>query len=331
MRDLNKLKIGLVLAGGGGKGAYEAGVIAALWDLGLVKNICGVSGTSIGTVNTLLFCMEDRHLIEESWRSLQYSQFITLKEMLGITKIPAVVKSWIEKKGSVVFEGEEDYNTGLISQRGIREFIEKYIDMQKVKDTSIDLYGCAFNVDKQEPTYFHLNDYNGEEVVDICIASCAIPDILNPITIDGEAYVDGGFQSIFELDYKGDNVPIAPLLNHDCDMLLVVHLDYLEKVKPENYPHHAIIEIFPSVPLEIANGFGTLNIFKDTIEKLIDLGYRDTLVSLAPILLAYIRGEEIQPYLKINHDKSANLIETHKPLPIELVNFIHERIMPKKG
>ncbi len=42
MRNIQNLKMGLVLAGGGGKGAYEAGVIAALWDLGLVKNITAV-------------------------------------------------------------------------------------------------------------------------------------------------------------------------------------------------------------------------------------------------------------------------------------------------
>ena len=34
-RQLFRLKVGLVLAGGGAKGAYQAGVIRALWDLDL--------------------------------------------------------------------------------------------------------------------------------------------------------------------------------------------------------------------------------------------------------------------------------------------------------
>ena len=48
-RQLFRLKVGLVLAGGGAKGAYQAGVIRALWDLDLIDNIDVVSGVSIGT------------------------------------------------------------------------------------------------------------------------------------------------------------------------------------------------------------------------------------------------------------------------------------------
>mgnify|MGYP002514604438 CR=1 FL=1 len=38
-KKLFRLKVGLVLAGGGAKGAYQAGVIRALWDLDLIDNI----------------------------------------------------------------------------------------------------------------------------------------------------------------------------------------------------------------------------------------------------------------------------------------------------
>ncbi len=334
MRDIQNLKMGLVLAGGGGKGAYEAGVIAALWDLGLVKNITAVSGSSIGTVNTLLFCMEDRKLIDTSWRSLNYAQIITLNEALKFSNISMLFKSWLANRKDIKLDIEnEEYTTGLISERGIREFIEKYIDMKKLKNTSIDLYGCAFNLKKQAPVYFHLNDYNEEEIVDICIASCAIPDVLSPITIDGEPYVDGGYHSIFSLEYKVDNVPIKPLKDHDCEMIVVVHLDYLDKVDHRHYPHHAIVEIFPSIPLEIANGLGTVNIFKDSIQKRIDLGYRDALVSLAPILMAYTRGDCLKSYLAKNHKKNLELVKNHQPLPLEFLRFVQENILTreKKG
>ena len=69
-RKLFNLKVGLVLAGGGAKGAYQAGVIRALWDLDLINNIDVVSGVSIGTLNALCLCMKDKDLIERSWRSL---------------------------------------------------------------------------------------------------------------------------------------------------------------------------------------------------------------------------------------------------------------------
>ena len=49
------MKIGLVLAGGGARGAYQIGVWKALIELGIDKYIKVVSGTSIGAVNAMLF------------------------------------------------------------------------------------------------------------------------------------------------------------------------------------------------------------------------------------------------------------------------------------
>ena len=49
------MKYGLVLSGGGGKGAYELGVWKALVEMKLDKYIEVISGTSIGAFNAALF------------------------------------------------------------------------------------------------------------------------------------------------------------------------------------------------------------------------------------------------------------------------------------
>ena len=41
-------RLGLVLAGGGARGAYEIGVWKAICELGLDKRIVAISGTSVG-------------------------------------------------------------------------------------------------------------------------------------------------------------------------------------------------------------------------------------------------------------------------------------------
>ena len=51
-------KLGLVLAGGGGKGAYEIGVWQALRDLGLEQSVTAVSGTSVGAQIGRASCRE---------------------------------------------------------------------------------------------------------------------------------------------------------------------------------------------------------------------------------------------------------------------------------
>lgn len=45
----------LVLSGGGAKGAYQVGVWKAMTELGIAKDICVISGTSVGGINAALF------------------------------------------------------------------------------------------------------------------------------------------------------------------------------------------------------------------------------------------------------------------------------------
>ncbi len=52
---VNASPLGLVLSGGGAKGAYEVGVWQALHEAELAGDITAVSGTSIGAVNAALF------------------------------------------------------------------------------------------------------------------------------------------------------------------------------------------------------------------------------------------------------------------------------------
>lgn len=62
--------IGLVLCGGGGRGAYQIGVWQALNELGLDRYINGVSGTSAGALNAALFACGNISLAENVWTSL---------------------------------------------------------------------------------------------------------------------------------------------------------------------------------------------------------------------------------------------------------------------
>ena len=69
-------KLGLVLAGGGGKGAYEIGVWQALRDLGLEQSVAAVSGTSVGALNAALFATGDLERARTVWRDLSPGHII---------------------------------------------------------------------------------------------------------------------------------------------------------------------------------------------------------------------------------------------------------------
>ena len=66
---------GLVLSGGGGKGAYEVGVWLAINDLMKSRDIkiTGFSGASVGALNAALFACCSPQKTEEIWRHIHWS------------------------------------------------------------------------------------------------------------------------------------------------------------------------------------------------------------------------------------------------------------------
>ena len=68
---------GLVLSGGGAKGAYEVGVWKALDDYGITDEIKVISGSSVGALNAALFVCTDTKTAEALWREeVGYSSFL---------------------------------------------------------------------------------------------------------------------------------------------------------------------------------------------------------------------------------------------------------------
>ncbi|MGL4107532.1 patatin-like phospholipase family protein [Clostridium sp. LP20] len=300
-KKLSDINIGLVLAGGGAKGAYEVGVYKALRELEIVDNIKVISGTSIGSINALFIAMDDPKIINCSWSNLNYSRFLLNQERTRLNKIYTVLEKIkninVESK---MFEQIRLSDIGLLSQTGVRKFIDEYIDLNIINNSGKEIYASAYNVDKERAEYFKLNDCSEDEIKERVLASCSIPHIFKPIVIDGMRYADGGIQSPLYSKNNVDNVPIYPLKNYDCDIIIVVYLSYKNSVNKNGFENTHIIEIYPSSPLEILNGIGTINLNKDTIENNIELGYRDAMVILAPFVINILKGKSIAELVEKN-------------------------------
>ena len=61
---------GIVFSGGGTCGAYQIGFWKALRESGLEKRVTGISGSSVGAMNALLFAQGDLELAEKVWLSI---------------------------------------------------------------------------------------------------------------------------------------------------------------------------------------------------------------------------------------------------------------------
>lgn len=245
-------KIGLVLEGGGGKGAYQIGVWKALRELGIEKYITAVSGTSVGALNAALFYKGNLAAAEEIWSN------ITDENVMGLKK-------------------QDDYFNGecLFSQETLGNIILDAIRTSDQSDYCRKCYVTCRYRDKDEVRYFEWSKYYDIELKKkILLASSAIPVLFESVNIDGDFYVDGGV--------KGDNTPIWPLLQYEnLSAIIVVHLG-AELLELTQSIHEKIIEISPSVDLG-GPVTGTLDFDNTSIRERMELGYRDVMKCLVPL------------------------------------------------
>ena len=85
IEDLKRGKIGLVLCGGGFKGAYQIGVWKALKKIG-IEHFEAIAGTSVGALNAILIANNEPEVAEAVWTNeqlLRFSPKSWVKYLLG--------------------------------------------------------------------------------------------------------------------------------------------------------------------------------------------------------------------------------------------------------
>ena len=277
------MKIGLVLAGGGGKGAYELGVWKALDELKLTKYITVFSGTSIGAFNSVLFAMNDMKKADELW------------EEVTMDKLVPISKSELIKRGIGLYIGGKNLQLakkflnyklehGAIANDGAIEVVEKYLDFNKIKENNKICYAACTKLSDFSAKYFKINEFDEETGKKIVLASASLPLIYDCTEVLGEKYIDGGI---------ADNIPIQPVYGENCNIIIVVLLSKEAQVDRTLYTNSKLIVISPE-NLDENTITGTLNLNTDAKRIRIIEGYNDTINKLEPIkeLFEYISKEE---------------------------------------
>jgi len=267
------MKIGLVLAGGGGKGAYQIGVWKAFKELGIDKYIHGVSGTSIGALNAVLFAQGDYDIAESIWMD------ITREKVLPIDNGELLAK------GVKLFLGNKNINfikkyspklleQGNVSRKGLSDIIDNNVDFSKIASSSMPIYATCTEIPEVRNKYFKLNDYDKENIKKILFATSALPSVYEYEEIESRKYVDGGMV---------DNVPVQPLYGEGCNIIFVVQVSRESSIHKSNFPNARIVEIIPSS--EQGGVFsGVLDFTPEGVKKRIVTGYEDTINLIEPIL-----------------------------------------------
>lgn len=268
------MKLGLVLGGGGGRGAYQIGVWEALRELGIDKHIKVISGTSIGALNAMLFMQGDLELAKKAWINLQQEEVLPLNKkdiiMQGKIRIfntAARINKILDLKPDLLYEGE-------FSRQGILNVIHEFLDIKKALDSSIPCYCTCTDVVLKEKRYFKVQDYPKDTIEDILLASSAIPGIYDAVEINGRLYLDGGLK---------DNVPISPVYKEGCDMIIVVRLCPEDTINHSKFPGAKMIDITLQEDKNIAQD-GLFDFSHETVRQKMKAGYSETMDLIMPIV-----------------------------------------------
>jgi len=302
--------IGLVLAGGGAKGAYEVGVWKAICEIGLDREIVAISGTSVGGLNAALFTVvRDPRACERAWLDAIGGAFVCNTNVVRHALQQSVddMNASLEGKDEVsrsdlwaalartalaglaratesvsTATGGKNETVGVCDSRRLRQVLRCSLPARKMPDSPA-AYLTAVPKDRGGKVVFRLNGLPREAVLDRLMATTAIPAVFDAADVDGVLYVDGGYES-----RGGDNVPISPITaNHpEIGTIIVVYLDDerrlgTKRVDKGGYIGKNIIEIVPS---QDSHGLlGCINSDTERSRTLIDLGYRDALAVLRDV------------------------------------------------
>ena len=200
------MKIGLVVEGGGMKGAYSAAILDAFLEEGIHFDCC--IGVSAGAANVASF------VAGQKGRNIRfYTEHIHDPGYFGL-------KSFI-KTGNLF--GLEYIYGDLTNSDG-----KDPIDYKAIMESSMDHYAVATDAIRAKPVYFGKKDLVKDDYK-VFMATSAIPAACKPVNIGNRLYYDGGIAS---------SIPIQKALDEACDKVVVILSMPIDFVKtPEGHRH----------------------------------------------------------------------------------------------
>ena len=204
--DLSK-EYGLVLDGGGARGAYQIGAWKALHEAGV--QIRGIAGTSVGALNGALICMGDVDEAEHIWKEMTFS------------KVMDVDDDWMER----LFQKEVPMREllkelmlrlrdGGIDVTPLKDLIHNVLDEDRIRSAGIDFSLLTFSLSDMKELDLTLDEIPEGLLADFLLASACLLGFKNE-PLHGKTYLDGGVIN---------NVPLNSLVKRGYRDIITVRI-----------------------------------------------------------------------------------------------------------
>ena len=246
-------KLGLVLSGGGAKGAYEIGVYKALKKLN--KKIDIVTGTSIGAINGMFITQKDLKGALKLWKHISFKTLYDEEEFTAIED---------DKLSKIYIEYAKNFfNEGGLDIYKMKEIFNDYFKPKKFFFSNIEYGLVTYNISKNKPILKTKKDLNKNNIKDYILASASCYPAFKPYLINNELYIDGGYY---------DNLPINLAIDMGATEIIAIDLRAIGFKKNIKNKSIDITYISPR------NKIGSFLVFdKNQAKKAIKLGYNDTM------------------------------------------------------
>lgn len=245
---------GLILAGGGAKGAYQMGAWKAMREMGI--KIEAIAGVSIGAINGAFIAQGDYDRAIDFWNNVELADGINLS---GELKDPNNLFS----KSNMVQIVKEVIKNGGVDATPAKELLEKYIDEDRVRENNIPLGLVTYNLSGMKPVEIFIDEMENGKLVDYLMASARFPGLANQGP-DGQSYFDGGVY---------DNAPISVLRDRGINRLIIVDISAMKGMAHRQDLSNAdIIFIRPYEPKDLGEVF---EFEKEKNQNRVEMGYLD--------------------------------------------------------
>ena len=187
MRPLIPSETALVLGGGGAKGAYEIGAIAALEELGIRAG--SVYGTSVGALNAAMYAQGDMQAAEALWESLQLKDVISAEN----ASIADDVENLFDHPEKLL-----EFITRYAQQKGVDisplvSIMQRTVREEAVRRSTVRLGLVATRFPSMAMVEKRIEEMEAGSLNDWLVASASCFPIFPMKAIGGDRYIDGGF------------------------------------------------------------------------------------------------------------------------------------------
>ncbi len=252
-----RYKTGLVLAGGGARGAYQIGAWRALQELGIEFEL--IAGTSVGALNGGLILQGDLEAAEVMWSQIDTGKILTFSGM-NVTKqfsVNAVLREMQQFALSAVM-------TQGVSTKPLRQLIQQLLDEDKMAQQNQDLFICTTQLPQMKEVVVSFKETPSGEFHQWLLASSSFFPAMEAAKIAGNYYVDGGYRN---------NIPVDVVLQQGATEVIVIDVKGPGLAKPLHLP-----ESLPIVTVVSPWNLGTVLLFDGARSQWnIQLGYLETL------------------------------------------------------